>query len=98
METITVKKGLEFAKKLAGYSIDLLASEIAEILMKHKNNKRLTSEEKFLAGLAYSEFFISDDEVTNDATYFRAEVRRKYFLDVLGINEYELVKRVEEML
>jgi hypothetical protein len=94
MNGISVKEGLEFCKEIK--DLDLLPVAIADAYNKHWNNEKISPLERFLCGLAYSEFYA--DEPT-DAGYCRASDKRNGYLKKIGIeNSWELIQKVEKLL
>lgn len=83
------------AKQLQNQSINTLACAIVDHVKKYNHTDKLNTKERFIVGLAYSEFY-SDTNDENDL-YF-AECKRQGFLKALGINGQELVKEVESIM
>lgn len=93
---ISVENGIKLAKDILEFgNLELLAVEAADILTRYNNNIPLSTKERFIIGLAYSEFYTED---TSDAGYYRAEIKRQNFLKALGINGFEFVQKLESLL
>ena len=93
---ISVESGLRICEEiLATGGVELLAVEGAEILNKHKDNIPLSTKERFIIGLAYSEFYATE---TNDSGYWRASIKCQAFCKKLGINSYEFTQKLVSLL
>lgn len=93
---ISVENGLRICEEiLATGDIELLAVEGAEILNKHNQNIPLSTKETFIIGLAYSEFYATEN---NDSGYWRASIKRNNFCKKLGIDGFEFTQKVESLL
>lgn len=93
---ISAENGLRLCKEiLAVGGLELLAVEAAEILNKHKNNIPLSTKERFIIGLAYSEFYATE---TTETGYWRAAIKRSSFCQQLRIDGYEFQKKLESLL
>lgn len=93
---ISVENGLRLCKEiLTAGGIELLAVEAAEIYNKHWNGIPLSTKERFIIGLAYSEFYTNE---TTDNAYVRASIKCEAFCKQLGIKNYNFTKEVEKLL
>jgi len=93
---ISVENGMKLTKEILEFgNLEFLAVEAAEILKKHNDNIPLSTKERFVLGLVYSEFYTED---TSDAGYYRAEIKRQNFLKALNINGGDFVQQVEKLL
>lgn len=90
---MSIEKGLRFCMEIK--DLDLLHVAIADAYDKHWEGEKINEMERFLCGLAYSEFYTYK---TSDEDYCRAEDRRQGFLKKLGLNGSELVQKVEKVL
>jgi hypothetical protein len=87
-------EGLKFCQEIK--DLGLLPVAIAEAYNKHWRNEKTTQFEKFLCGLAYSEFYADDN---SDAGYCRASEKRQGYLKKLNITDgWELTQSVEKLL
>ena len=80
---VSVDDCIRYTIELAKFDMNMLACRIYEIYEKHSRNVKLTSQEKFLIGLRYSEFLATDD---TDRGYYVAELKRQSCLRKLGIS------------
>lgn len=93
---ISVENGLRLCNEiLEAGGTELLAVEAAEILNKHRDNVPLSTKERFIIGLAYSEFYTNE---TTDSAYCRAVEKRDAFCKQLGIDSWEFTQKVESFL
>ena len=98
---IRVKEGLEFCKAVKEIDIKLLAAEAADILKKHNNwletrENKITPLERFIIGLAYYEFYNSDND-NSDNAYSNSIVKQTNFCKQIGINSYDFQLMVQEL-
>ncbi len=74
--------------KEEGYTLEVLACIISDVLNKHRNSPKgcieLSNIERCYAGLRYSEFLVDDGD------YVKAEVIREQMLKALKINPNDL--------
>ena len=73
---------IDKCKRLVEFDKEMLVHRIAESLIYHFHNKKLSDEDIFLCGLRYSEFLANG---TSDSDYVAAERRRMKYLEKIGI-------------
>lgn len=77
--------------KNEGYSPKIIACMVLDSYNKHERGEKLTQFERFLLGLRYSEFFVTD-EIPSQENYRAAEVKRVEFLKQLGLKSDDFNK------
>jgi hypothetical protein len=89
-------KGLQLAKELlkANMSTDLLALEIYDLLNLHQSGEKLEAKDKFILGLAYSEFYADGSD---DQDYWTASEKRAQYLQYLGIDAKTFGEKVQSL-
>jgi len=88
---MNVDEGLRYCMEIK--DLDLLHVAIADALDKHTDGEKITQMERFILGLAYSEFYASG---SSDGDYCRASDKRAGFLKKLNLDGWELVQKVEQ--
>ena len=77
--------------KNEGYSPKIIACMVLDSYNKHQRGEKLTQFERFVIGLRYSEFFVTD-EIPSQENYYAADIKRVEFLKQLGLKPEEFNK------
>ena len=90
-------KGLKIALELvkANNTVTSLALEITDLLkMRDLLGYELKVPDKLLLGLGFSEFLAMED---TEEEYFKAEIKQKEFLKIIGIEFMDLYNAIENI-
>lgn len=82
--------------KEEGYSPKIIACMVLDSYNKYDRGEKLTQFERFLLGLRYSEFFVTD-EIPSQENFCAAEIKRNEFLKQLGLKPDEFNKLCYEV-
>ena len=84
-------KGIQLALRLRNISTNALAIEIVDIISEYQSGKKISEQDRFIAGLRYYEFY------TDCNDYDLACNKQNEFLNFLNVNKEELFELVDKM-